>query len=133
MLKVRRFWKKYILDGRKTQTRRPWRRAPKVGSVHDCRPKRNVPGFAWVKITRVWKQRLGDVSEAEARAEGFPSRRAMLEHFCLTYAKRRALGKSREWWENVLADVQGGRARGPEVWAIEFRRVKSPGAKQPPY
>ena len=126
MLKVRTFWKDAIYAGKKNRSYRPWKRPFRVGSVHEMRPKRNEPGFGWVEITRVWRQHLGDITDADAQGDGYPTRAEMLEHFCLTYAKLGTLGKSSAWWKETLAGVLEGRSRGPEVWGMEFRLAEPP-------
>jgi len=77
-----------ILDGRKTQTRRLWKRArAKVGSVHQCytRPAWvSPPGepFASIKVTGVRQERLGDIVHHDAKREGYPSINAYIDAFC---------------------------------------------------
>jgi len=65
-----------ILAGRKTQTRRKGPLRWLVGSVQQCRCGFQVPPFTHVRILRRWQERLGDISEADARAEGYGSRDA---------------------------------------------------------
>ena len=62
--------------------------------------------FAKLLITRVWKQRLGDMTEAEAQAEGYPSVAAFLDQF----AEGRRLDKPVEEME---------------VYALEFRLLEA--------
>ncbi len=129
MIKVREFWKDAVLQGKKTRSYRPWKRPFRVGSLHECKAGRFEPGFAWVEITRVWKQPLGDVTEQDARNNGYPTRREMLEHFCLTYAKERAMGKPSAWWKETLQQVLDRTDAGPDVWCMEFRVVDPPEKK----
>jgi len=76
-----------ILDGSKTQTRRLWSRwRVKEGSLHLCytRPAWcNPPGepFGQIAILRRWREPLGEISPADALAEGYPSPEAYLEAF----------------------------------------------------
>jgi hypothetical protein len=60
-----------ILAGRKTQTRRRGKLRWRVGSVQQCRRGFHAEPFAHVRIVRRWQERLGDISEADARAEGY--------------------------------------------------------------
>ena len=130
MLKVRTFWKDAVLEGRKTRSYRPWKRPFKVGSVHECRPSRSGPVLAWVEITRVWEQYLGDITEEDAHHNGYPTLKEMLEHFCLTYADQRARGKSKAWWKQTLATLLDHSDRGPMVWGMEFKVVGPPAARK---
>ncbi len=59
-----------ILRGRKTQTRRGWKRRRAVpGSIHDARTAMFGEPFARLRIRRVWQERLGDISAADVLAE----------------------------------------------------------------
>lgn len=64
-----------ILDGRKTQTRRVWKRPRvRVGSIHQARtnmPWRGGEPFARIRITGLRQERLGEISFADARREGY--------------------------------------------------------------
>lgn len=67
-----------IRAGEKTQTRRVHVRPFRVSEI--LKLKRSYTtywGPTMIKITRVRRERLGDCTEADARAEGFRS----LEHF----------------------------------------------------
>jgi hypothetical protein len=128
MLKVRTFWKDDVLSGKKTRSYRPWKRPFKVGSIHECRPGRFQPRIGWVQITRVWEQNLGEITDEDAQNDGYPTRKEMLDHFCMTYAKLGTMGKSHEEWVQVLADVLAHRS-GPVVWGHEFKVVDAPKGK----
>ena len=70
-----------ILAGQKTQTRRKGKLRWLVGSVQQCRCGFNVPPFAHVRIRRRWQERLGAISDADARAEGYRDREDYLAAF----------------------------------------------------
>ena len=131
MIKVREFWKDAVLQGRKTRSYRPWKRPFRVGSLHECKAGRFQPGFAWVKITRVWKQPLGDVTEQDARNNGYPTRAEMLEHFCLTYAKERAMGKSSAWWKKDPAASARPHRTGSRRVVYGVPRRRPTGGEEP--
>ncbi len=76
-----------ILSGRKTQTRRLWKKRRVVpGSVHPCytRPpfaRGGAEPFAYVLVRRTWQEPLESISEADAIAEGYPNREEYLKAF----------------------------------------------------
>ncbi len=69
-----------ILSRRKKQTRRNWKTGRvKVGGLSYCfnRPAWAVPPglpFADTEILKVWREPLGDISEADAFDEGYDTR-----------------------------------------------------------
>lgn len=73
-----------ILSGRKTQTRRLWKRPMvKVGGIYSaqtgfCKPE---TAFARIRVLRLWKESLKAISEQDAKAEGYPSKAAFLNAF----------------------------------------------------
>jgi len=62
-----------VLSGAKTQTRRLHKNVLKVGRIYSV--KRNWFNCTgdYIRIVRVYRQKLGDVSEEEAVKEGFSS------------------------------------------------------------
>ena len=72
-----------ILIGAKTQTRRLWKRPrAKMGSIHKAKfVMLKKEYFAQLFILKVWWERLGDISEEDARKEGYPSKKAYLDKF----------------------------------------------------
>ncbi len=94
-----------IQEDRKTQTRRTWKKARcLVGAEHQCRTQmlKRESTFAVVEILEVRRERLQDVSEADARAEGYPSRLAFIHKF---------------------TEIYGAAAARGMVWVVSFRRV----------
>jgi hypothetical protein len=81
MLLFKRMFVEDVLSGRKTQTRRLHRSLRKVGSIQDCRCNFTGSPFCKVLITRVFQQMLCDISEVDARKEGFKSRSEFFEAF----------------------------------------------------
>lgn len=90
-----------IIQGRKTQTRRIGKRRWRIGSIHQAKlnfSKGSRP-FAKLRILAVRQERLGDISEEDAKAEGYSSIEAYKEVFGRIYG----------WWDpDVL------------VWVIDF-------------
>lgn len=64
-----------ILNGTKTQSRRIWKKKRcNVGSIHLAKTKMlSKEYFAKLKILKVWQERLMDISEEDAKKEGYKS------------------------------------------------------------
>ena len=73
-----------ILTGEKTQTRRIWKKArAKVGSVHLAKTMMlSKEYFVKLEILAVYQERLKDISDEDARAEGYHNAAAYLIAFC---------------------------------------------------
>jgi len=93
---------KLILEGRKTQTRRRHKHPWKPGRIYRIKVSWFKSTPYRIKILRRFRQRLGDMTEEDAKAEGFNS----LEEF------RRA-------WE----EIHGQWNPDEEVWAYEFKLI----------
>ena len=76
-----------IVLGRKTQTRRCWRRCfVKAGSFQWAQTNYRADSrFARLEILRVWEQPPQDISDADVRAEGFTSREAFINAYYSQY------------------------------------------------
>jgi hypothetical protein len=100
-----------IIDGRKTQTRRFWSRwRVKVGGeylIYTRPPWGKEPGrpVARIRVTKRWKEKLGDITHPNARAEGFLNVAEFLAAFVRI---------------NHLNDT-AGLFLNEEVHAVEFR------------
>lgn len=66
---------KPILRGRKTQTRRVWKRQrAKIGSIHKVKTAMLSKDYhCKIRILDVHQERLGDISADDVYAEGYPS------------------------------------------------------------
>ncbi len=62
-----------ILSGRKTQTRRTHTRLLSVGKVYSIQVSRTESTSRHFRITKRYRQSLGEVTEEEAYLEGFDS------------------------------------------------------------
>jgi len=73
-----------ILAGTKTQTRRIWKRKhANVGAVHLAKTKMlSKEYFAKLEILDVYQEDLLDISDEDAKAEGYLSRDEYLVAFC---------------------------------------------------
>ena len=60
-----------ILEGKKTQTRRLGKYQLKVGRVYGIKDRWFAKATAYVRITRRFKQRLGDISTEDLQKEGY--------------------------------------------------------------
>ncbi len=68
-----------ILSGEKTETRRTWAKRRAVpGATHQCRTSYGAPIFAHVKILEVFQQRVHDMTDLDARRDGFPDLEAFI-------------------------------------------------------
>lgn len=94
-----------ILSGRKTQTRRIWKKNhANVGSIQQARTELFGKPFAYLHITKRWNERLGDISKEDCIKEGYED--------ILSYS--RIWLKINGVWEPKLI-----------VSVIEFRRIKN--------
>jgi hypothetical protein len=71
-----------VLTGRKTQTRRRWKRRRMIpGSSHQARTRLFGEPFAILEVIRVWQEAIGEVSDEDAGAEGYSGRDDFLAAF----------------------------------------------------
>jgi len=102
---------KLILEGKKTQSRRKWKRPlVKEGRIYKARTGYSSDYFAKIQINRVFKQKLGDMSEEDAKKEGCES----LEEF-------------KRVWERVTGEPWNPEE---EVWVVEFSVVGTSNEKK---
>ena len=62
-----------VISGKKTQTRRLHKRVLKEGRIYALKRSWIKSTGDYIKITKVARQRLGEVTEEEAEKEGFNS------------------------------------------------------------
>ena len=74
-----------ILAGEKTQTRRLGGRRYKVGGVYAVRDGWSKPVRAYIRITRCFTQRLGDISPEDVEKEGFKSFEEFVDAWVMIY------------------------------------------------
>ena len=103
--------KEKILAGKKSQTRKLWGRPrAKEGAEHLLYLRPPMTGerpFARALITRVWRQRLGEMGEEEARAEGHASVQSFLDAF-----------------QEINGRKIKGDVREVQVYAVEFQLLE---------
>jgi hypothetical protein len=63
-----------VLDKSKTQTRRIHKYKWKIGNTYKIKNNYHCKGLGSIKITRAFKQRLGDISDQDIKKEGFENR-----------------------------------------------------------
>ena len=65
--------KKLILEGKKTATRRVWEKPMvKVGGIYKAKLKMlSKDYFAKIKVTKLFKQKLWEMTSEDARKEGY--------------------------------------------------------------
>lgn len=76
-----------ILDGKKTQTRRTWKVCKvKVGGLYKCKKELlSKDCFAKIKVNKLFKQKLCDMSEEDAIKEGYSSKKDYFDVFQKIY------------------------------------------------
>lgn len=72
-----------VLSGQKTQTRRAHKREWLIGHTYKIKDQYCSKGLGTIKITRAFKQRLGDISEQDAQKEGFANRIEFIKSWTL--------------------------------------------------
>jgi hypothetical protein len=70
-----------ILSGEKTSTRRVGKKRWNVGSIHQFKTSYYSKTFASAEIKSVRREKLGDISLADARSEGFGSPDEFVQSF----------------------------------------------------
>jgi hypothetical protein len=68
-----------ILSGQKTQTRRAHKRGWIIGHTYKIKDQYLSKGLGTIKITRSFKQRLGNISEQDAQKESFKDRAEFIQ------------------------------------------------------
>jgi hypothetical protein len=68
-----------VLSGVKTQTRRIHQRGWVIGHTYKIKDTYYCKGLGTIKITRAFKQRLGDISEQDVQKEGFKDRAEFIQ------------------------------------------------------
>lgn len=91
--------------------------APKAGKL---RPGIRLPRWAsriLIEIVSVRVERLNDISEADARAEGAPR---------VPSEQQACPAQAMEWYHRLWNQINGSGAwaLNPWVWVVEFKRVK---------
>ena len=102
-----------ILDGTKTQTRRLGKKRWNVGSIYQCKCSWFGKPFAKVEILSVQQEVLDNISENDARAEGFKNRHLFFLRF---------------WAISKVSDFS--ELRECKVWVIKFRLCNYPELSQ---
>lgn len=131
-----------VLDGTKTQTRRlmkegdwPLHQAPgyaelpieavydnrrrlrwKVGQTYAVQPGRGKKAIGRIRLTRIRRQRVQDISEEDAKAEGCPSR--------LETGFDTARYRFHVLWDSIYTKTGERWADNTGVWALTFEVVR---------
>ena len=94
-----------ILAGEKTQTRRPGGRANcqyRAGRTYAVQPGRGQRQVARLRVLEVRREKLGDISQEDAGAEGFPGRETFLRY-----------------WQRIYGEVDHDQL----IWVLRFELV----------
>ena len=84
------------------------------------RPSIHMPRWAsriTLEITRVWVERVQDITEEEAKAEGCCGGHSSIPGYAFSATPR-------EHFRHIWQSIYGTWDANPLVWAYEFRRVK---------
>ncbi len=97
--------KKMILEGKKTATRRAWKKPMvKVGGIYKCKLKMlSKKYFAKIQVTKLYRQCLGDITKQDANKEGYKLIRDFYK---------------------VWIEINGRWSSLQEVYVIEFNLLK---------
>lgn len=104
-----------IITGRKTQTRRDWKRRRAVpGAIHWAQTGYGKVDtrFARLEILRVWQEPLVEIGLHDALAEGYDSVAEYLNAF-LRINRITEVDYLNDWWTNRR-----------QVWCVEFKAYK---------
>lgn len=94
---------KPILNGTKTQTRRTGKKRWKIGAIRQAKTGyKKESEFAKLKILAIREEPLGDITEADALAEGYNTIAEYKEVFERIYG----------FWDSALP-----------VWVLDFEKV----------
>ena len=110
-----------ILDGRKSETRRIWKRPHvkvngKLNGIYKVRKGRYTKEFYFkIKVLEVFKQRLNEMTEEDAYAEGFES-----DVDGDGIEINSALSKFVAYWR----EINGKWNPGQEVYVVKFELVE---------
>ena len=105
MILFKQYHADLILAGTKTQTRRKGKKRWTLGKVYQAKVSYMAKPFAWLKVTAIWQERLGAMTDEDAVAEGY-TRRA---HYF-----------------NVFESIYGDADMQQLVWVLVFKRVPAP-------
>ncbi|OJB11856.1 hypothetical protein [Burkholderia ubonensis] len=102
---------------------RPWaRRFGRIPSIHMPRDCSRIT----LEVTSVRVERLQDISESDARAEGVTIEDHHTRGYCAGADRPPSIRAFRDLWDGLNAARGHGWDANPWVWAVEFRRVIAP-------
>ncbi|MCF7634827.1 MAG: hypothetical protein LLF82_000293 [Dehalococcoides mccartyi] len=79
-----------------------------------------------LEITNIRIQRIQDITDEEAMAEGCPSERALdIDGKTILYSGFKPTYWFKELWDSIYAERGHGWDKNDWVWVIEFRRVEA--------
>ena len=93
---------KKIVRGEKTMTRRTHKRTLKVGKIYSIRSRYFEKSKEHIKITRKFRQRLGDITLEDVRKEGY---------------------ETHDDFKRAWIEIEGKWDPDQLVWAYEFEKT----------
>lgn len=94
-----------ILNGNKTQTRRVWKKRKALpGKIHLAKTEMlKTRYFAKLKITKVYMEKIGDISDSDSVKEGYKNRSEYLDKFY--EINKKSLKKMNTDWKELMVYV----------------------------
>lgn len=112
-----------VMDGTKTQTRRPVKNEKppwETGKTYAVQPGRGKKSAGRLKVTKIRREKLIDISIVDCIAEGIETTPGEEEGAHVPEHRERFA----ELWNSLYAKTDYAWSMNPEVWVLEFELVE---------